>query len=100
MRQQNPVRLTGSENFGCSVSYLAWDRSTLTPRFVALTRLRRSLGASRMVSQFRKLLGTVDPRELTAEDQQALLDLFQAARQAQSSGGGRPCPGVSYGVAG
>jgi len=41
-----------------------------------------------MVSQFRKLLDTVDPRELTAEDQQALLDLFVASRQAQSSGGG------------
>jgi hypothetical protein len=40
------------------------------------------------VSQFRKLLNTVDPRELTAEDQQALLALFMAAREAGVLGGG------------
>jgi hypothetical protein len=43
-----------------------------------------------MLEQFRTLLHTrpFDAADLNADDQQALLDLFQAARESQSSGGG------------
>ena len=42
-----------------------------------------------MIEQFRTLLHSrpFDPTELNADDQQALLDLFQAARQAQNNEG-------------
>ena len=45
-----------------------------------------------MLEQFRTMLHhpTFDPAELNADDQQALLDLFQAARESQSAGGGGP----------
>ena len=48
-----------------------------------------------MIDQFRTLLHhpPFDPAELNADDQQALLDLFQAAREAQSSGGGASVSG-------
>ena len=50
-----------------------------------------------MPEQFRTLLHTrpFDAAELNADDQQALLDLFQAARESQNAGlfagGVRPC---------
>lgn len=47
-----------------------------------------------MLEQFRTLLHSqpFDPAELTADDQQALLTLFLAAREAQNAGGGGACP--------
>jgi myo-inositol catabolism protein IolC len=45
-----------------------------------------------VIDQFRTLLHSrpFDPADLNADDQQALLDLFQAAREAQEdSRGGR-----------
>ena len=55
-----------------------------------------------VIEQFRTLLHTMpfDPAELNADDQQALLNLFLAARQSQSSGGGLSCPGPSFGLTG
>lgn len=43
-----------------------------------------------MLEQFRTMLHhpTFDPAELNADDQQALLSLFMAAREARVSGGG------------
>ena len=51
-----------------------------------------------MIEQFRTLLHSrpFDPAELNADDQQALLALFMAARESQSSGGGLSCPGPSF----
>ena len=43
-----------------------------------------------MIDQFRTLLHSrpFDAADLNADDQQALLDLFQAAREAQEDSGG------------
>ncbi len=51
-----------------------------------------------MIDQFRTLLHSqpFDPAELNADDQQALLNLFQAAREAQNAGGGSGRPGPSF----
>jgi myo-inositol catabolism protein IolC len=48
-----------------------------------------------MIEQFRTLLHTrpFDPAELNADDQQALLNLFQAARKAQNGEGDTGDPG-------
>jgi hypothetical protein len=51
-----------------------------------------------MIDQFRTLLHSrpFDPADLNADDQQALLDLFQAARESQSARGeGSGHPGRS-----
>ena len=56
-----------------------------------------------MIEQFRTLLHTrpFDAAELNADDQQALLTLFQAAREAHKEDlGGGACPGPSVRVAG
>jgi hypothetical protein len=48
-----------------------------------------------MIEQLRRLLATVDPAELTADDQMALLDLFGRSRQLNEKtpgGGGHRCP--------
>ncbi len=50
------------------------------------------------IEQFRTMLHNplFDPAELNADDQQAMLALFLAAREARSSGGGLSCPGPSF----